>query len=350
MNFDNNMDLKHTLAHGQFPAKGYGEIDNIYYKYYIIDTERTLVITFSNAADLTPKRMVNNKKYSPWGFDFISKRNYSVISFSCIDSISWYRSQLFAKYLIEIQAFLRPFKLKLGYGGSMGGYGVSAYSNILGLDKILLLNPISTLNADLAPWETRFHSAKELDWHSLFYDGSDTNCEGYIVYDPLFSLDRKHASRYNNLQHLKLPGVGHRIPAHLQKLGILKQLFDDFTTDQLDVKWFIQQARNRKLYSGYYSWLLSSENRRLTPKRAKLIKRHQKAFLAWRDLDSNAENEYINTLRDAAILLEGIDIGISFKLMRKAYELRPNSDFLRRKLDKYRKIIRKNKNKVKKEF
>ena len=348
MRFDNNMDLKHTLAQGKFPAKGYGEIDNIYYKYSIIDTEIALVITFSNAADLISKSMVSNQQYSPWGFDFVSKRNYSVISFSCIDSISWYRSQIFAEYLIEIQNFLLPFKLKLGYGGSMGGYGVSAYSNILGLDKILLLNPISTLKADLVPWETRFQSAKELDWDSLFYDGSNTNCEGYIVYDPLFSLDRKHAIRYNNLQHLKLPGVGHRIPAHLQKLGILKQLFDDFTIGKLNVRWFIQKARNRKLYSGYYSWLLSSENRRLTPKRAKLIKRHQKAFLAWRDLEPNAENEYINTLRDAAILLEETDIGISFRLMRKAYELRPNSDFLRRKLDKYRKTLRAKKNKVKK--
>jgi hypothetical protein len=71
------------------------------------------------------------------------------------------------------------------------------------------------------------------------------------------------------------------MPLHLLRMGMLNTLVKDFINDCINIHWFVKKARKRKMYEGYYDWLLSKENKRLTPSRARVIKRHQRALLGW---------------------------------------------------------------------
>jgi hypothetical protein len=315
-------------------------IDNIYCKYHISDLTKPLVITFaSKNAYLTLSQVEMDE--SPWGFSFVKKEGLNVISFACINSDSWYRSQKFMIFLELFSKRLSIFPERLGYGGSMGGYGVSAYANVLNMNRILLLNPISTLNELLVPFETRFvKSRQELDWKYGCIDGAKANSKGYIVYDPIYSLDKQHADRYKkNLSHLKVPGVGHSMPKHLLDLGILKWLFKNFVMNTLKIEEFHQKVRKRRLLPQYYEWMCSKHNRHITDLRKKIILKYKKI-----NIDNNSSSIFfkkrqINALRDAAVELENVDIFTAYELTKIASHLRPADLYFTKKIRIYKKII-----------
>jgi hypothetical protein len=320
-----------------------GVVGNSYFHLVFEDIKSPIVITFSNAGEITTEKDINDSNYRPWGFDFVRKYGLNVLSFSSFKTEGWYQSTDFSTFITTLNKYLMLFPVRYGYGGSMGGFGVSVYSKILLIDELLLINPISSLAESLVPFETRFPQGKKQDWDGEFNDGAGSNCSGYIVYDPLFNLDSNHARRYKNMVHLKVPGVGHGMPMHLNKLGILKKLFEHFISGTLTVDWFKLQVRNRRNYEGYYEWLLSEENIHLTLMRKLIIKNKYLEF----KLKSVNKNRFINgidinNIRDAAIALEKVnDIALAKKMMLIAIKARPNGKLLKQKLELYEKIEKK---------
>ncbi len=290
----NKSDYLVSLLHKNEKGLGKGVIDNVWYKYHIDDYKKPIVITF---APFKPKKELylaedikknNFDELYIWGFDFVRKEEFNVISFAPLKNGLWYRSENLASYLKILSQELKVFPLRLGYGGSMGGYGVSVFSNLLNLNRVLLLNPFSTLNRRLAPFETRFSDfLKNDNWESGFFDGGECNAKGYVIYDPLFHLDVKQANRYKNLEHLRLPGVGHSMPMHLQRLGMLGWIAKSFLHENhIDKNRFYKEARRRRNYSEYYNWLLSRWNKHLTPKRRAIIIQYKYNFLIKNIVDS----------------------------------------------------------------
>lgn len=249
-----------------------GVIDTIVFKYYFHDLLKPLIVTFSPANISVDE--VNGEYSSPWAFDFLRRKGLNVLSFSCSSKKNWYRSEPFRKFIEILSLELPEFSEKIGYGSSMGAYAVSAYSNLLKLNRVFLINPISTLNRNLVPFETRFQTyARKFDWENGCYDGALTSAKGFVVYDPLFNLDSMHAKRYKGLIHLKVPGVGHNLPVHLNKMGILQELVAQFIDDKLDVVNFHKVSRLRRDIKRYYTWMVSEENIHLTEYRAQVILR-----------------------------------------------------------------------------
>lgn len=254
---------------------GSGVVGNVYLKYSFTDLDKPLVFTFANAGSVTTQQNIDDQGYSPWGFEFVKSYGVNVISFSTISPTNWYRNKDFHHFIVLLGKLVSVFNERIGYGGSMGGYAVSAYANTLEIDRLLLMNPISTLSEDLVPWETRFkHSKKNWDWSHNCYDGATSNATNIITYDPLFSLDAKHAARYHNRINLKVPGIGHGVPKHLNNLGALKLAFEMFLYNAIEPELFHKKVRNRRHYTGYYKWLLSNQNKHLTPRRASVIEKH----------------------------------------------------------------------------
>lgn len=311
-------------------------IDDIYFKYHLFDKSKPIVITFASHGSLV--NLDNAESiHSPWGFDFVKKCNLNIISFSCTKTNSWYRSNKFYTFTKSLYNILGLFPERLGYGGSMGAFGVSAFSNDLNIDRLLLLNPISTLNKKIAPWEKRFQGyANSLNWSHGNYDGADSNSNGFVVFDPLFGLDKKHAHRYKKLIKLKVPGVGHSMPMHLQKMNLLKPIFHKFIDKSLTATEFATLARKRRELAHYYNWMTSEQNTHLTELRKKIILGHKKKAFA---KNYSMSEEHIDLLRDAAILLETKDIRKSYELMKIAHELRPSGPFIKKKLDTYSQLI-----------
>lgn len=331
-----NSDLKNIISSGSGECQG--AVGNIFYKFSLIDVNKPLVVTFQNRGEPIPLGEVLSDKAYIWGYPFIKKMNkYNVLSFSCVQIDNWYRDDIFIGNLSRLSSTINVFPKRYGYGSSMGGYAVAAYADILKIESVLLMNPISTLNTTLVPWESRFAEDRHFNWDSSYHDSAATKAKGYIVYDPIFSLDHQHAKRYKNLIHLKVPGVGHAMPAHLRNFGVLKELVEQFLMGSFDSPSFYKKIRCRKLYKGYYRWLLSDENIHLTPKRERIIERHQRTLKAFMQEDS-IPSEVINTLRDVAIQLENIDLELSYKCMEIAHEHRPNGPLINQKMQHYKKL------------
>jgi hypothetical protein len=268
----NSLLLKH-LKSSDLNVSNSEVIDNVHCTFDIVNFQKPIMIIFSNEATIVSK---DNIYSSGLYKDELKRLDINVIIFSGFEVFSSYRSRFFSIFISSLGVLLKVFPERVGYGSSLGGYGVSVFSETLNLDRVLLLNPISTLRHSLVPWEARFLRQQKLDWNSGLHDGAEANCQGYIVYDPLFNIDKQHAQRYSNLTPLKLYGVGHCMPLHLARLEMLSKLIMDFLNESIDESWFYQQAKNRRIYKGYYDWLLSKQNKRLNPIRAKVIKRYQR--------------------------------------------------------------------------
>lgn len=319
-----------------------------------------------------------DNNYSPWGYEFAKKLGLNVLSFTSFFESKWYRCEKFHDWLGKSSKLLSIFPERIGYGGSMGGYAASAFSNPLGIDRLLLLNPISSLKRELVPWETRsFENAAKLqDWSGRFADGAETKSDGWVVYDPIFNLDSYHAKRFKNLKKIVFPGVGHQIPKHLNYLELLKPLIQSFVTNKFDSNDFYKRLRNRRNYLNYYSWLESNQNRHKTHRRNIVVQQHKRAAMekaaqvdghglnlieqilsvaleieehdlpTYEKLDklvdrircfgvSTLTKEDVEFFKFKAIEFERKNIHISLCLMRVANNLRPNGPFIIRKVREY---------------
>ncbi|MDI6004289.1 hypothetical protein [Cobetia marina] len=269
----------------------------------VFSYKEPLVITFSNAVETVSTEAWQSNKDRIWGYNYMKSKNLNVLSFSCLDQANWYRDHRFHDFILKLAIYIQKFPVRLGYGGSMGGYAVSAFSNCLNLDRIFILNPISSLNKAIAPFENRFLKGQNFDWSTRFIDGAESNCTGFIVYDPLYNLDAMHAKRYVNLKRYCLAGVGHQMPIHLNNLKMLKLCFDYFYTGKDFDSFFYKMSKKRRNYEKYYKWMLSDANKHLTPVRKSVIKKHYRSYLAKKDNNLIVSRSDIAKLKTQAIYL-----------------------------------------------
>lgn len=321
--------------------EGFSSIGNVYYRYYLRNKEAPLVVTFSYLGANSKRESAENGTHFPWGYEFIVSQGLNALSFCCIGGNNWYTDREFQGEVENIGKEIEKTGLKvLGYGGSMGGFGVSAFANPLRIEKMLLLNPISTLNSSKAPFEYRFNNArKNLDWNCLYNDGADADALGYVVYDPFFKVDALHAERYSHLEKLKFPGVGHSIPNHLARIRALKWVFSSFLEGSIDKQRFNELLRRKRNYRHYYNWMLSDENSYLTKNRREVVERYFNAYMLLNGETGIPESKDVNFIRDLALNYEKEDLAVSYQLMAMAEKFRPRGPFIKRKLKEYKKRL-----------
>lgn len=187
---------------------------------------RELVVTFE-AADPTIDR--SNHERKGFGEDFLARNGYAVLSV-LTSSANWFRPpailDAFARR--DVTDFRKRFERIHSYGSSMGGFGALAFADLLGVSNVVGLQPISSLAADLAPWETRFAHGRSLDWRGDYHDGAAgiANVESiYALYDPATD-DARHVERLAvtagpRLHRIEVPGAVHAVPRFLQRKNLL---------------------------------------------------------------------------------------------------------------------------------
>lgn len=325
--------------------EGYSCLGNVYYKYKIANEDAPIVITFSYLGANAKRAEAKSGVHSPWAYDFIVSKGLNALSFCCIGNNNWYTDKIFQEKVEGVGEEIKKTGLKiLGYGGSMGGFGVSALANPLGIEEMLLFNPISTLNSEKAPFEYRFSNARnKLDWSCPYNDGADAYASGYVIYDPFFKVDALHAERYLDLEKLKFPGVGHSIPNHLAKVNALKWVFSSFLDGRIDKVEFGKKVREKRKYPHYYKWMMGPENAYLTEKRKEVVERYYNSFMLLSGETSILQKEDIDFIRDLAISQESEDLNTSYRLMKMAEKLRPRGPFIRKKVREYSVRVKKGK-------
>lgn len=334
-----------------FNVAEHGVLGTIYYKYFFSDPGLPLVITFASWGSISKQRV--SEGLDPWGYSFIKGLGYNVLSFQCTEgNINYYRDKIFIQGLDQLGSDLPDFIERLSYGGSMGGYAATAFSKPLKVNRVLAINPISSRRRDLAAWDYeagRGLKSFTFDWSGEYTDGAETSASGYVVYDPLYDLDKLHAIRYKNLSLLRVPGVGHGMPNHLLSMNMLKWLVDAFIKNDLSKDDFYRLARNRRNIKRYYQWMLSKENKKLTPMRKKILetrylKIRQEILLnedtsKYKGFLRKPSQKEIDKIRNMAVILEDIDIEAAYTLMNLAHKYRPDGLFIKNKVQEYSKII-----------
>lgn len=318
-------------------------VGNVFAKYHFNDFTKPLVITFAPDEKGLLRKDGIAQGVSPWGFSYIKKLGYNVISFAELpETRSYYRDRGFREGVAILSEALPKFSERIGYGGSMGGYGVTAYSNVLNISRVLVFNPISTRIRSIATWdfeEKRSLDTFSFDWEGNYSDGADSLSSGFVVYDPLYKLDKLHAIRFKGLVSLKFPGVGHGVSEFLRQLGVLDWLVKSFLDNSLNVGMFNKKIRKRRRLKRYYAWMLSKENIYLTKRRKLVLEKYRDFYSLSSDstypLKKLLNNE-IDVIRDAAIGLEETDMKLSLKLMLIAKKSRPNGVVVNKKIAQYR--------------
>ncbi|HIF9184642.1 TPA: hypothetical protein ACX6PV_001606 [Photobacterium damselae] len=233
-------------------------IDGTLIQCHIYSKDKPLIITFSPAGSLLTYKQIKNG-HSAWGFDFFKKLGYNILSFSAIESKHWFISPILLRYINSLEKQIILFPQRIGYGASMGAFGLSLHHKSLHIDKLLLITPLTPKNIEHLSFD-----------YCAGHHGDIT-----IIYDPFCHQDTLHAMRYpKNSQYLKLYGVGHRVIESMNQLSMLKHTIRDFIVGKIDTENFYRSAKKRKNIERYYSYLLRNPTNKLTKKRINIIKYH----------------------------------------------------------------------------
>ena len=158
--------------------------------------------------------------------------------------------QMFA----EIEDLIAPFKTRIGYGGSMGGYAAIKYSNLLDLKRVVALVPQYSINPDDVEdprYNMFFHAELNANMQIQPQDVSAER-EYIVVYDPYCPEDRAQYVKLEqvlpHIHTLNLPFTGHDAIAVLAS----SELLYDFLLHDFDATYFYQKIRQVKKNSKFY--------------------------------------------------------------------------------------------------
>ncbi|MFD2740043.1 glycosyltransferase family 2 protein [Sulfitobacter aestuarii] len=207
-----------------------------------------LLVTFdnlSNVNDTAPGR-------DPWAFKFARDNCHSHLGVMAHVS-DWYRdAALIRRFeVLAEEGFFEGYERVLFAGVSMGAYAALAFSSLVPGAHVVAINPQSTLDPALVPWETRYENGRRQDWSLPLGDGAALSAGAErvnIFYDPYHALDQKHVDRFSgdNLRIFRCRHSSHKTAVFLRKIGVLKEVMNRALTDELTPEDFYRMYRARR--------------------------------------------------------------------------------------------------------
>lgn len=221
-----------------------------------------LLVTFdnlSNVNDTSPER-------EPWAFKFAQDNALSHLGVLAHVS-DWYRdADLIARFeRLVAEGFFDNYERVVFAGVSMGGYAALAFASLVPGAHVVSVNPQSTLDPGLVPWESRYESGQRQDWTLPLSDAAKlTGGLGRvnIFYDPYHALDQQHIDRFSgdNLRIFKCWFSSHKTAVFLRKIDALKPVMQHCIFDELTGPVFYRLYRGRRnlpwyrgAVAGYFS-------------------------------------------------------------------------------------------------
>lgn len=232
---------------------GFYHADAEFAAHFAQRSQDVLIVSFDGIPD--PKGI--SFEHKTLGFDAFRSKGWShlgVFSFSA----NWYRDEALFEYLEDLsrKGFFAKFKKVIFTGVSMGGYAAAAFSALVPGCTVVAYCAQSTLSSDLTPWETRFHHGKQQSWDGRYTDAAVSSQAAqsvFLLYDPLFAPDKKHALRFAgpNVQHLKTWVLGEKSWMILQRTEIFLTTIQAAVEDTLTEASFYKMYRMRRMLPAY---------------------------------------------------------------------------------------------------
>ncbi|KWQ04393.1 hypothetical protein SE27_03430 [Acinetobacter harbinensis] len=167
---------------------------------------------------------------------------------------SWFPEHSLHAMFAAIESVIAPFKIRIGYGGSMGGYAAIKYANLLDLKRVVALVPQYSINPDEVTdsrynmfFNAELNANMQIQPHDVALER-----EYIVIYDPYCAEDRVHYVKLQQvlpkIQTLTLPFTGHDAIAVLASSALLH----DLLVRQFDAPYFYQKIRQVKKRSKFY--------------------------------------------------------------------------------------------------
>ena len=216
-----------------------------------------LVVAFDNIGP------ANDRSYGrePWGWKFVRDKGHSYLGIMSRSKI-WFRDPAFIAWMEELAhaGFFRGYGRVVFCGTSQGAFASLAFAPLAPGCISVAFNPQSTLDPQVVPWETRWPGGRKSDWSLPYSDAAEGVAaaeRAYVVYDPFFDGDRRHAERIvgGNVDHLKLPFAGHFTPVFLRKVGLLKPVMEGALAGTLRPEDWHRMSRRRRTLPWYMKGL-----------------------------------------------------------------------------------------------
>lgn len=200
----------------------------------------------------------------PLAFDVCGDRGWSHLSLIA-KTQTWFRDKPVWNYFDRLvdYGFFEDFDTVIFYGAGMCGYAAAAFSVVAPGAKVILISPQATLDRSLTQWDTRFPSARRLDFsdrYSYAPDMIEAASQALVVYDPDEAEDSMHASLFRgaNVIHQRYHrGRAGAIEADFRALGLISVLAEHAAEGALTT-WDIGQIlKSRKRHVPYLRALLA---------------------------------------------------------------------------------------------
>ncbi len=215
---------------------------------YVRRPVNRLLVTFDNLSNVND----TSTEREPWAFKFARDVNISHLGVMA-HVADWYRdADLIARFeKLRDEGFFDSYDRVIFAGVSMGGYAAIAFGSLVPGAHVVSVNPQSTLDIGLVPWETRYEGGRRQDWTLPLSDAAAlTKGLGRvnIFYDPYHALDKQHVGRFagDNIHVFHCRHSDHKTAVFLRKIGALKPVMHTAIFDELDPLEFYRLYRARR--------------------------------------------------------------------------------------------------------
>ena len=211
----------------------------------------------------------------------------------------WYQEPDLPDALARVRSLTRGYRRVVAYGSSMGGYAALRFSGAVGAHAVVAISPQYSMQASVAPFETRWTRERErVTWLYEEIGARLPPVPEAIIFADVHELDAQHAAAIRRdlpgATVVPMPYAGHPAGTMLAELGLMGatiRAIADGTFDPVEVGRTIRLCRRR---SGQYLYTLA---RRQPHARLKL-----KARLAERAVEANPTDP--TYMSYAALVLE----------------------------------------------
>jgi glycosyltransferase involved in cell wall biosynthesis len=208
-----------------------------------------------------------------FGENFFISLGYDVLCFKTTEN-DWYQTASIEDMTHLAEEYLQHYRLRVGYGSSMGGYGALYFAKALELNKVIAFSPQFSIESSSVPFELRWQeNASSLSFNHTPMIGDD-DVEVFMLYDPINTLDQKHVnlirSQFPTGQDIKLPFTGHPSISPLADCELLRHSLECLLDDRgID----IQRTRRaiREMSQEYANNILKHGSFRRASKSARLF-------------------------------------------------------------------------------
>lgn len=208
-----------------------------------------LIASFDNLATLD-----HPYPRQPWIAHHIRALGYSLLGVQSMKK-DWFRRDDAPDMLAALAAegFFEGFSRVVFVGASMGAFGALNFAPLVRGADVIALSPQSTMNSQIAPFESRFPWAvRNSEWTTpAFLDAAAAVPyipRVWLLYDPFVPEDKLHAERLtrSNVVLAPLRHASHEAVRVVIKSGALATLLTDVAEHNALSQQFWSAMRNRR--------------------------------------------------------------------------------------------------------